>query len=82
MWENDWGETFDTEEEARENVYEHMKRDDYEWQLEYIISHDKLLAWAMEQDAFYERFQEEISKAEAEFFDEFYHEVEEEDESE
>jgi hypothetical protein len=79
MWENDWGETFDTEEEARENVQQHMEREDYELQLEYIISHSKLLAWAMEQDAFYERFEEEISKAEAEFFDENYHEVAEDE---
>ena len=77
MWENDFGETFDTEEEARENVWEHMEREDYEDELEYIINHSKLLSWAMDQDAFYERFQEEISKAEAEFFDEYYHEIEE-----
>lgn len=82
MWENDWGEEFDTEEEARENIHEHMDRDDYKWRLGYIISCDKLLAWAMEQDAFYERFQEEISRAEGEFFEDNYHEVEEEDEDE
>lgn len=77
MWENDWGEVFDTEEEARENVWKHMDREDYELELGYIIRYDKLLAWAMEQDAFYERFQEDISKAEAEFFDENYHKIEE-----
>ena len=78
MWENEWGETFDTKEEARENVWEHMDRENYEWRLEDFISHSKLLSWAMEQDAFYEAFQDEIGKAEADFFDDYYYKKEDE----
>lgn len=78
MWVNDWGEEFKTEEEARENVWEHMDREDYEYQLGYIISQERLLKWAMEQDAFYEAFQDEISKAENEFFNDAYHLIEDE----
>ena len=78
MWENEWGEKFDTEEEARENVWERMECEDYEWRLEDIISYSQLLMWAMKQDAFYERFQDDISKVEAEFFDDYYYKVEEE----
>lgn len=77
MWKNDWGEEFDTEEDARENVWKHMGRDHYEDRLEYIINHSKLLSWAMDQDAFYEAFQKEINEAEEEFFDDYYHEIEE-----
>ena len=78
MWYNEWGEEFDSEEAARENVHEHMDADYYEAELTYIIPYGKLLSWAMKQEAFHEHFEKEIAKAENEFFNSYY--TEEEDE--
>lgn len=78
MWYNEWGEEFDSEEAARDNIHEHMDAEFYEAELTYIIPYGELLSWAMDQEAFHEHFQDQISQAQNEFFKTYY--TKEEDE--
>lgn len=80
QWENDWGDEFETEEDARENVIEKMEWSDYEEELQYIISFHDLFVWAHNQVGFYEYFENELNEAENNFFKANYHEVNEEEE--
>ena len=80
IWENDFGEEFETQEEARENVYERMELDDYLTRISDIIDVDKLLRWAWGKADFFETFDEEVLDAERRFFEDNYHECVVEDE--
>lgn len=79
-WENDWGEEFETEEDAREDVVEKMDWSAYEDELQYTISWHTLFEWARQQDGFFERFETNFYDAENEFFKANYHEVEDDEE--
>ena len=78
-WENYWGEEFETEEDARENVCEHMEWDDYENEMQYTISWHDLFEWARKQEGFFDHFEIDFYDAENEFFKANYHEVEDEE---
>jgi len=78
QWESAWGDIFETETDARENVIERMDWTDYKTELQYSISFFELLDWAREHDGFYDRFADEIQDAENEFFRSNYSETEEE----
>ena len=79
-WENDWGEEFETEKDAREDVVEKMDWDAYEQEMQYSISWHDLFKWAREQPGFFDHFEIDFYNAENEFFNANYHEVDEEDE--
>lgn len=76
-WENDWGEEFETEEEARENVLENIEWADYEEQFFDIVPFHNLFEWARKQDGFFEDFEMELCEAENRFFNDNYHEIKE-----
>ena len=82
MWIRDWDEmAFDSEDEAFGDACMEMLTDgatgDY---LKPWVSYDELLAWAMKQDGFFEVFEDELSKAQQDYFNDFYFEMEDEDE--
>lgn len=81
-WENEFGDEFETREEAFEDVTEKMNDMDLACSLESIIGFKALLDWAMAQDGFWEHFCDEIEQAEMEFFSDNYYEVEDEEEDE
>lgn len=82
VWENDFGEEFETEEEAHDNLYERMELDDYLTRIGDRVDVQKLLRWAWRQGGFYEAFYDEIVAAEDSFFEENYREVQAEDNEE
>ena len=78
-WVSEWGDEFETEEEARDDALEKMDWNDYVDEFEYLISYRELLDWARQQPGFWERFEQDASEAEGEFFDRNYHEEESEE---
>ena len=82
MWIRDWDEmAFDSEDEAFGDACMEMLTDgateDY---LKPWISYNRLATWAMKQDGFFDTFEDELSKAQQDYFNDFYFEVEDEDE--
>ena len=77
-WENEFGDVFESREDAYEDSWNKMEDFELANALEYIIGFRALLEWAMQQDGFYEYFSEQIDEAENEFFSEHYYEVEDE----
>lgn len=81
MWIRDWDEMrFDSEEEAFGDACMEMLTDgateDY---LKPWISYDTLLEWAMKQDGFFDHFEEDFSKAQRDYFEDFYFEIEDDE---
>lgn len=76
-WHNDWGEEFDSYEEARDKTLEHMEEEDL---LDFIFccrNKDEIIRWAIRQEKFYEEFEDLIHQAEEDFLDEYLSEEEE-----
>lgn len=78
MFIRDWdSKKFDCESEAFEDACNEMLADmsvrDY---LKPWVSYDNLLNWAMEQDGFFDYFGEELNKAQQDYFNDFYFEME------
>ena len=93
IWENEFGEQFDTYDEARENVYEHMELDDYFERMAAQFNDPEALMSTIYNriDArlsqghpfnFWDLFEDESYVAEEQFFNDNYYEVEPEDEEE
>lgn len=78
MWENEWGDIFDSEEEAYEDCCSRMTIDDYADGMIYHLSYDDLLQWAMEQEGFWEHFEDIMANIRQEFFINYYSEIENE----
>ncbi len=79
-WENDFGEEFETEEEAREDAFEKMEQADLIEGLEISIGFTTLLEWAMKQPNFWDDFNDAICEAEDIFFRDNYYEVKDSEE--
>lgn len=79
MWENEWGDTFNSEEEAYEDCLDRMTTEDYADEMFFHLSSDDLLHWAMEQEGFWERFADVIADIRQEFFTNYYSKIEDED---
>ena len=75
MWENEWGQEFDSEEEAFNDVHDKMEWSDYKESMQYSISWDALFDFARNHEDFFDHFEREISRAEEEFFTNYYHSV-------
>lgn len=78
MWIRDWDAMeFDSKEEAFDDACDMMWLDgatgDY---LQPWVSYDELLAWAMDKDGFLDYFDNELSKAKQDYFNDFYFEIE------
>lgn len=81
MFIRDWDKmAFDSEDEAFGNACMDMLADgatgDY---LQSYISYDKLLDWAMKQDGFFEVFDDEFYKAQQDYFEDNYVELEDDE---
>ena len=81
MFIRDWDKmAFDSEDEASGNACMDMLVDgatgDY---LQNYISYDKLLDWAMKQDGFFEAFDDEFYKAQQDYFEDNYVELEDDE---
>jgi hypothetical protein len=81
MWIRDWDEmAFDSEEEAFGDACMEMLTDgateDY---LKPWVSYNQLVAWAMKQDGFFEVFEDELYKAQRDYFNDFYFEIEDDE---
>ena len=84
IW-TDGCDTFETEEEARENIYENMTWEDYEEYFRDNVSfHDffERVRKIVDPDKFFMEFETEFYDAEIEYFIENYWEEEEEEEEE
>lgn len=79
MWESEWGDTFDSEEEAYEDCLSRMTIEDYADEMIFHLSYDDLLQWAMKQEGFWEQFENTMKEIREEFFRNYYSEVEDED---
>ena len=79
MWIRDWDKKeFDTEEEAFDDACNEM----FDYSEEYLkpwVSYDELVAWAMKQDGFFDTFEDDLYKAQRDFFDDFYFEMEDDE---
>lgn len=82
IWENEFGEQFETEEEARENAFDTMALGEYIDRLAKKIDKSQLLEWCWQQThgKFIDDFNDEIAEVEDDFFRDNYYEVEVEDE--
>jgi hypothetical protein len=78
MFIRDWDDKkFDCESEAFEDACNEMVTDmSVEDYLKPHISYDALLSWAMEQDGFFDFFDDELYKAQRDYFNDFYVEME------
>ena len=79
MWHNEWGEDFNSYEEARDETLKRMDEEDYLDVLTTPAIALKIVKWAMKKEDFYDQFQDEIDRIEQEFLDEYLWEEEEEE---
>lgn len=64
IFSNDWGETATTQDEIIRKNIEHMDEDDLARELGYQGLTDRIVAWALRQDAFRSEFDDFIEQAE------------------
>ena len=79
-WENDWGDEFETREDAFNDACERMDRTDLNEELGMVLSYSDLLDWCWRQPNFIDEFYEAIEEAERNWFENNYYEVEDEEE--
>lgn len=81
MFIRDWDEKkFNSEEEAFGDAYVEVLTDGVTGNyLKPWVSYDALLDWAMKQDGFFDYFADDISKAQQDFFNDFYFEMEDDE---
>ena len=75
-WENDFGDIFDTEEEARDSISNYMEMEDYRE----LISLDFEKAFEIIFRRCPEEIEDKLSEAEEKFFKDLYYEIGVEDE--
>lgn len=75
-WENDFGDIFDIEEEARDSIFNYMTIEDY---IKLIpLDFEKALGIILRRCP--EEIEDELSGAEEKFFEDFYYKIKVEDE--
>ena len=80
MWIRDWdGMKFEIEEEAFDDAGYEMLPDYGEDYLKPWVDYYDLLKWAMKQDGFFDAFEDELYKAQRDFFNDFYVEMEDDE---
>ena len=79
MWHNEWGEDFNSYEEARDETLKHMDEEDYLDVLTTPVIAWEIVKWAIKKEDFYDQFQDTINRIEQEFLDEYLWEEEEEE---
>ena len=78
-YERDDGTIFDSYDEAWEDAMQEMDIPEFYERFENRVGYWELLSWATQQPHFYDEFSDAVSDAEQDYFDDFYHEVEEEE---
>ena len=74
-WENNYGDVFETEEQARENAVQEMSWDDICEYFKTVMTFDDLFDTVRRRMRnFYEEFEMEIMDAEDDYFNKNYHE--------
>ena len=82
-WENYFGTTFETEEDAREDAELSQEWNDIEEYFQMNVSYHKLFEFACEHyEDFFNRFEDELLESTEEFFRGNYYEVTDEEEEE
>lgn len=76
-WENDFGDIFDTEEEARDSIFNYMTIEDYAALIP-LDFFEKALGIILRRCP--EEIEDELLEAEEQFFKDSYYEIEVEDE--
>lgn len=81
MFIRDWDKKeFDSEDEAFQDAFNEMLfNGDIGDYLQEHISYSDLLDWAMKQDGFYDYFGDKIIKAQQNYFNDFYVEMEDDE---
>lgn len=80
MFIRDWDEVkFDSEEEAFDDAGYEMLDGYGEDYLKPWVSYNELLMWAMKQDGFFDAFEDNLYKAQRDFFNDFYVELEDDE---
>jgi len=81
MFIRDWDEMkFDSEDEAFGDACMEMLTDGAaEKYLKPWVGYDALLDWAMKQDGFFDVFGDELYKAQQDYFNDFYFEMEDDE---
>ena len=78
-WENEWGDEFETREDAFEDACERMDSTDLDEELGMVLSFSDLLDWCWRQPNFMDDFDDAIQKAERNYFENNYYEVKDEE---
>ena len=79
-WENDWGDEFETREDAFEDARTRMNRVDLDEEMGMVLSFSDLLDWCWQQPNFIDDFYDAIEEAEQNYFENNYYEVEDDEE--
>lgn len=80
MFIRDWdGMRFEFEQEAFDDAYDEMLDGYGEDYLKPWVSYNGLLTWAMKQDGFFDAFEDDLYKAQRDFFNDFYVELEDDE---
>lgn len=80
VWVNYDGDRFDSYEEAYDDAREKMEPLNFAEHFENYVDYEQLLNWALRQDNFWMEFEDAACQAEQDYFEEWYHEEEVEDE--
>lgn len=67
---------FDTEDDARETVCDVMEFEDWFAYIQEYITYEQLLEFAMSTNSFEYKFDQEVLKAENDYFNDHYHKTE------
>ena len=79
VWVDDDGNEFESYEEAYDEARNKMDLTDLADHFRDYVSFEQLLNWALKQNGFWNQFEDAFSQAEQDYFEEWYHEVETED---
>ena len=80
VWVCEDGDRFDTQEEAYEDALKKMDWDDLADFFRNYVGFTEFLKWASEQDNFWAKYEDDMYRAEEDYFTENYWEEEVEDE--
>lgn len=79
VWVDDDGNQFESYEEAYDEALNKMDIIDLTDHFGNYVSFEQLLQWALKQDDFWNQFEDALNQAEQDYFEEWYHEEEVED---
>ena len=82
MFIRDWDEKeFEFEQEAFDDALNEMLDGYGEDYLKPWVGYNELLTWAMKQDGFFDAFEDDLYKAQRDFFNDFYVELKDDEDN-